>query len=371
MIGTGAETRWADHARWRGAVRRATLPGGLPVWVVAGYDEVAGLLADPRLSLDKQHSSGGYAGFALPPALDRNLLNMDGDEHIRVRRLAAPAFTRRSAAALRDTVSRIAESAFAALPGDETVDVLARLCVPIPAVVIGELLGVPADLHNRLRHAADAMVTLDPSSSESARRLRDSIGWMVATFTELIGAKRAEPGDDLLSGWIRARDDEDRLSEDELVSLAFLMMMAGLENAVHLCGNAIAAALTDDPIRDWAAQRARMTARANPAPFAIRRFATEDLPLGDVLVPCGDTVLLSLFGADSDPARDGRPSLLFGRGPHYCLGAQVGNLIVDAVVPELFTRFPGARLAIPESALRYRNSWRSHGLEALPVVLGR
>ncbi|RDI54039.1 cytochrome P450 [Nocardia mexicana] len=370
VIGTAAHSRWADHARLRGAVRRATLPGGQQVWVVAGYDEVAALLADPRLSLDKRHSGGGYAGFALPPALDRNLLNMDGAEHIRVRRLAAPAFSRRSAETLRTLVSRIAETAFAALPGgSDPVDILAHLCVPVPAVMIGELLGVPEAMHDRLRAAADAMVTLDTASPDSLRRLQAAIGWMVAAFTELVHAKRESPGDDLLSVWIRARDEDDRLTEDELVSLAFLMMLAGLENAVHLCGNIIAAALTSTPIHDWAAQRKVLTENANPAPFAIRRFATDELSIGATTVSRGETVLLSLFGADSDPARGARPSLMFGRGPHYCLGAQVGALIVDAVVPRLFTRYPKARLAVAETELRYRDSWRSHGLATLPVIL--
>ncbi|MEV5837051.1 hypothetical protein [Nocardia sp. NPDC052112] len=254
-----------------------------------------------------------------------------------------------------------------------TVDLLDKLCVPVPALVIGELLGVPADQHGELRDAATAMVTFDASSQESAIRLVQAVEWLAGTFTNLVRAKRNEPGDDLISGWVRAGDDADILSEDELVSLAFLMMLAGLENAVHLCGNIFAALLaSDDPlatIEDWSARRGTVMEKANPLPFAIRRFAIEDMTIGEHPIPRGDTVLLSLFGADSDPARDGRPSLMFGRGPHYCLGAPVADLIVDAVVPGLFVRYPHARLSIPESELEFRPSWRAHGLVTLPVTL--
>ncbi|MEG8184075.1 cytochrome P450 [Nocardia terpenica] len=370
-IGAGARTRWDEHARWRGAVHEAELPGGHRVWVVAGYDEVAALLADPRLSLDKRHSGGGYAGFALPPALDRNLGNMDGAEHTRVRRLAAPAFSRRSRASLARAVATIARSVFAALPESPTgpVDLMAELCIPVPALTLGSLLGVPADLQPGLRDAVGAMFTFDASVPESAVRLRDAIGWLTTTFTDLVAAKRRAPGEDLISGWVRARDEDGALSEEELVSLAFVMMLAGLENAVYLCGNLIAALLTTADIADWSRRRAELIERANPLPFALRRFATTDLVLGDAAIARGDTVLLSLFGADSDPARGDRPGLMFGRGPHYCLGARITDLVVDAVVPEVFARYPGLRLAIPEAELTYRHSWRSHGLAELPVLL--
>lgn len=344
--------------------------------MVAGYDEVSALLTDPRLTLDKRHSGTGYTGFSLPPALDRNLLNMDGDEHGRIRRLAAPAFSRQSAENVRTAIARFATRTFADLSdtGSSTVDLMDQLCVPVPALAIGEILGVPKELQPRLREAATDMVTADPTSQESAMRLLGSITWLTKTFGELVQAKRADPGDDLISGWVRARDDADQLSEDELVSLAFLMMLAGSENAVHMCGNIIAAVLDADEsaevVREWPQRRGTLMEQANPLPFTFRRFARADLTLGDHTIATGETVLLSLFAADSDPARNNRPSLMFGRGPHYCLGAQATDWIVDAIVPTFLARYPHARLAIPAAELTYRTSWRSHGLTALPVVLG-
>ncbi|MFG1792859.1 cytochrome P450 [Nocardia sp. NPDC049149] len=276
---------------------------------------------------------------------------------------------------LRAAVGRITDPLFTGLleNGSATVDLLERLCVPVPALTIGELLGVPADLYPDMFDAATAMFTFDSTSKESGRRLAEAVGWLTDTFVALIASKRATPGEDLISGWIRARDDDDALTEDELVSLAFLMMLAGLENAVLITASMIATLLCSDDapatVAAWQAHRSELMERVAPSPFSIRRFAVADLTFGDVTIPQGDTVLLSLIGADSDPARNGRRSLMFGRGPHYCLGAQVTNLIIDAVVPELFVRFPKARLAIPEADLVYRESWRSHGLTSLPVIL--
>ncbi len=373
VVETDATAQHDAHAVFRGAVRKAKLPGGQDVWVIAGYDEVAALLADPRLSVDKRHSGGGYAGFTLPPALDRNLLNLDGPEHARIRRLAQPAFARRSMGALRALVDDIATDVLAGLPAAGHTDVLAALCVPVPASTIGQLLGVPADLHERLRGAANAMVSFDAASQQSALALFEAVGFLTATFGELVAAKRAAPADDLISGWVQARDDDGALSEDELVSLSFLMMMAGLENAVNLTGNVLrellSAADRDALLADWPRHRQAVIERANPVPFSIRRFPVTDVTVGEAVLPAGETVLLSLFGADSDPARGDRPSLMFGRGAHYCLGAQAADAIVDAVVPPFFARYPNARLAVAPADIEYRRSWRSHAPAALPVEL--
>ncbi len=339
--------------------------------MVAGYSEVSELLSDSRLSLDKRRSGGGYSGFALPPMLDRNLANMDGAEHSRVRSLAAPAFSRRSTEALREVVVRTTGAVFDELVTDSSgpIDLVERLCVPVPAMVIGDLLGLSAELREPMRDAANVMFTADMSDPDDVVRLRSVVGWMTTAFTEAVAAKRRTPGDDLLSGWVRARDEEGALTEEELVSLAFLMMLAGLENAVLLPANLIAALLTDAR-GQWPGQRKTLVERANPLPFAVRRFATTELTVGGATIAPGETVLLSLFAADSDPARGDRPSLMFGRGPHYCLGARVADLIVDAIVTELLARHPNARLAVEPAELRYRVSWRSHGLSSLPVLLG-
>jgi len=197
----------------------------------------------------------------------------------------------------------------------------------------------------------------------------------VRLLAGLIAARRGSPGDDLLSAMIAARDDEDQLSEDELVSLAFLILWAGYENSVHLIGNSILALLTSqqlmaglptgEPLPGPAIEE--LIRFADPNQYAIRRFATEDLSIGGVRIPAGDTVLLCLASANRDPARfadpgaldlarTGNPHLSFGLGIHYCLGAPLARIETGIAISSLLRRLPGLTLAAKPDELRWRPS---------------
>ncbi|NEC37379.1 cytochrome P450 family protein [Streptomyces rubrogriseus] len=365
-------------------VHRIIGTDGLPAWLVTRFDDVRQAIADPRLSLDKRNATpGGYRGMALPPALDANLLNMDPPDHTRIRRLVAKAFTPRQVERLRLPVRRTADQLLHPLAEHDRFDLIASYAAPLPIIVICDLLGVPPHRRPDFRAWTDALVAPDPARPE---RARDAVAGMLAFFTGLIADKRAQPTDDLLSALIAVRDEEDRLSEDELMSLVFLVLVAGHENTVHLIGNAVAA-LLDDPDQ-LAALRADpgMMDRAveelarydGPAPLAIRRFPTEDIVIGGVTVPAGETVLLALAAAHRDPrhfpdpdrldlSRDATGHLALGHGIHYCLGAPLARMETSTALTALFDRFPGLTLAVPARELRRRPSMRSRGLATLPV----
>lgn len=402
---------YAVYARMRetGPVQRIAGPDGLPVWIVTRYDDVRQALADPRLSLDKRHSlPGGYRGFALPPALDANLLNMDPPDHTRIRRLVTQSFTARRTQALREPVRRTADELLDAIAPDGQADLIASYAAPLPITVICELLGVPPGHRRDFREWTDALVAPDPARPE---RMKQAVGSMLGFFTELLAHKRAEPGDDLLSALIVARDrsddttadaggpadgtglthtagraTEDRLSEDELMSLAFLILFAGYENTVQLIGNATLAllrhpeqldALRADPGRTVAAVE-ELVRYDGPALLAIRRFPVGDLVIGGVTVPAGETVMLSLASANRDPHRfpdadrldldrDTAGHLALGHGIHYCLGAPLARLETEIALTALLERFPRLALGVPYDELRWRPSTRARGLIALPV----
>ncbi|MEU1369229.1 cytochrome P450 [Streptomyces sp. NPDC005803] len=377
---------YAVYGRLReeGPVHRITGTDGLPAWLVTRYDDVRQALADPRLSLDKRNATpGGYRGMALPPALDANLLNMDPPDHTRIRRMVSKAFTPRHVERLRAPVRHTADRLLDALAGQDHVDLIPAYAAPLPIVVICDLLGVPASQRHDFRAWTDALVAPDPARPE---RAREAVGRLLAFFTRLIADKRAHPADDLLSALIAVRDEKDRLSEDELMSLAFLILVAGYENTVHLIGNAVAALLADpdqlaalraDPgLRDRAVEE--LARYDGPAPLAIRRFPTEDVVIGGVTVPAGETVLLSLAAAHRDPrrfpdpdrldlSRDATGHLALGHGIHYCLGAPLARMETGIALTALFERFPQLSLAVPVRELRRRPSLRSRGLIALPV----
>ncbi|MEU1338265.1 cytochrome P450 [Streptomyces sp. NPDC005827] len=377
---------YAVYARLRetGPVHRVAGTDGLPAWLVTRYEDVRQALADPRFSLDKAHAKpGGYRGFALPPALDANLLNMDPPDHTRVRRLVSQAFTPRRVALLREPVRRTADALLDAIAPLGRADLIAAYAGPLPIVVICELLGVAEEDRPDFRSWTDALVVPDPARPE---RTKEAVGALLGFFARLLARKRAEPADDLVSAMIAVRDEEDRLSEDELMSLVFLILFAGYENIVHLIGNATLALLRNPA--QLAALRAdpallgpaveELARYDGPAPLAIRRFPTEDVTLGGVTVPAGETVLLSLAAAHRDPrrfpdpdrldlGRDAAGHLALGHGIHYCLGAPLARLETEIALGALLDRFPGLELDVPVDRLSWRPSMRTRGLLALPV----
>ncbi|WP_433571041.1 cytochrome P450 family protein [Streptomyces sp. CA-251247] len=378
---------YAVYARLRetAPVQRITGPDGSPAWIVTRYEDVRQALADPRLSLDKRHAlPGSYRGFALPPALDANLLNMDPPDHTRIRRFVTQAFTARRIEELRTPVRRIADDLLDAVAPHGRADLVAAYAAPLPIAVICELLGVPPHSRRDFRDWTDALVAPDPAQPG---RAKEAIGSMLGFFHELLAHKRAEPADDLLSALIAVREaGEDRLSEDELMSLAFLILFAGYENTVQLIGNATLAllrhpaqlaALRADPTRIGPAVE-ELARYDGPALLAIRRFPVEEVTIGGVTVPAGETVLLSLASADRDPARFPEPDrldlsrdtaghLALGHGIHYCLGAPLARLETGVALSALLERFPRLALDTAESELRRRPSPRARGLIALPV----
>ncbi|MDX3242489.1 cytochrome P450 [Streptomyces sp. ME18-1-4] len=394
---TPAQQTLVDHAalaadpytvyaqfRESGPVHRITGTDGLPAWLVTGYDDVRQALADPRLSLDKRNAApGGYRGMALPPALDANLLNMDPPDHTRIRRLVSRAFTPRQIEQLREPIQRTANRLLDAIAPLEHADLISSYASPLPITVICDLLGVaPADRPD-FRTWTDALVAPDPAQPSRAKQ---AVGSMLAFFTRLIAAKRAVPADDLLSALIAVRDQEDRLSEDELMSLAFLILVAGYENTVHLIGNAILTLLRHpDQLAELRGDPAQLSAAVEelarydgPVPLAIRRFPTEDITIGGVTIPAGETVLLSLAAAHRDPrrftdpdrfdiGRDATGHLALGHGIHYCLGAPLARMETEIALAALFARFPDLTLDVAPGELQWRPSMRSRGLLVLPV----
>ncbi|GGO50266.1 cytochrome P450 family protein [Streptomyces lasiicapitis] len=373
------------HLRESAPVRRIAGPDGTPAWLVTRYADVRAALADQRLSVDKRHAlPGSYRGFSLPPALDANMLNMDPPDHTRIRRLVVKAFTKHRVESLRAPVRRTADALLDAIEGAGRADLVAAYAAPLPITTICDLLGVPADHRRDFTDWTDALIAPDPAKPD---RAKETVVAMLGFYTALIADKRERPGEDLLSDLIATRDGGDRLSEDELTSLAFLLHFAGYENAVQLIGNAVLgllrhpeqlAALRADPALLPGAVEEFMRYDTS-AVFSIRRFAREDVTIGGVRVAAGETVFLGLGSAGRDPGRfpdpdrldltrDASGHLALGHGIHHCVGAPLARLELTIAIGALLERFPDLALGVPEEELRWRPSIRARGLLALPVT---
>lgn len=363
---------WFDRIREQGPVHRVALPDGAVVWLVTRYADVRAALADPRLSLDKRHARG-WRGFALPAALDANLLNMDAPDHTRIRRMVAEAFTPRRVEALRPRIQETAGALIDTIADQGHADLIAAYAGPLPIAVICDLLGIPAADRADFRGWTDTMLATpaDPLAVQAA------IGHLQAFLIGLITTKRSAPGDDLLSALIVARDNDGRLTEDELTSLAFLILVAGYENSVNLIGTALLHLLTHPGDRaDTAALVEELVRLEPPAPVSIRRFAVADVTIGGTEIPAGDTVLLALAAANRDPSRHDDPTTLavdradkthlaFGHGVHYCIGASLARAEAQIALDVLLARLAKVTLA---GEVSWRRSFRTRGLATLPVT---
>ncbi|OXM44290.1 cytochrome P450 [Amycolatopsis thailandensis] len=362
-------------------VHRAVTPDGSPVWLVTRYDDVRAALADPRLSLDKRNAGNGYQGFNLPPELDANLLNMDAPDHTRLRPILGRGFTRARVESLRPRIREIADGLLSALPDTGEVDLIETFAAPLPIAVICELLGIPVADRPDFRSWTDRM--LAPTGPEDVGLAVKSL-WRY--LLGLAAAKRAEPGEDLISALIDERDVEDRMSEAELISALFLVLGAGYENVVHQIGNGLAALLARPHLlARLRADRTLLSSTvdelvrfSSPSQLAIRRFPTVDVVIGGTRIPAGDTVLLSLASAGRDPdrfadpddldlRRTDNPHLGFGHGPHYCVGAPLARIEIEVGLAALLDRYSDLTSAVPHDRLRWRPSFRNRGLLALPV----
>ncbi|CRK58867.1 putative cytochrome P450 hydroxylase [Alloactinosynnema sp. L-07] len=376
-----------EQLRTTGPVRPIVLPTRLHAWLVTDYAEARSALADPTLSKDvvragdliERHLDPGTQRATFATSLSSHMLNTDPPNHTRLRKLVNKAFTARGIDHLRPRIQEIADEFLDAMAGTEVVDLLEVFAYPLPITVICEVLGVPVSDREDFRSWSDTLV-----SNDRSERLTAAATSMQGYLVQLIAAKRANPGADLLSELIQASDDDDRLTGEELVSMAFLLLLAGHETTVNLIGNGILTLLTHPD--QLAALRADFSLLPNtieellrhegPVSMATLRFTTEPLVLGDTEIPAGEFILVGLGAANRDPARfpdadrlditrDPVGHLAFGHGIHYCVGAPLARLEGEIAIRSLLTRFPDLALAQATHTLRWRDSTVIRGLEHL------
>jgi cytochrome P450 len=361
------------------------MPGYGRVWMVTRYADVRTVLTDPRLAKDVHRWPGG--GRSRPSeatGVYAHMLHADPPDHTRLRRLVQNVFTPRRVA-LRPRAEEIAAGLLGAMAADrgDVTDLLAAYARPLPIAVLCELLGIPV--------ADRAWIAVTVAAYDERTQHQRVEREMAAYFTELIAAKRAGPGDDLLSALVLACDSAgaaDALTGDELVSTVFLLVMAGFDTTVNLIASGALALLTHPREKARLRQDPSLLPAAveellrftNPVNHANDRFTTEDVLVGDVVIPAGEWVFPAISSANRDPAQFPDPDqldlghdtsghLAFGHGVHYCLGAPLARMEAEVALGALLARFPRISLAVLPPELRWRPVSLMNGLESLPVRL--
>ncbi|MFD4906741.1 cytochrome P450 family protein [Kitasatospora purpeofusca] len=371
--------------REAGAVSVVEFGEGLPVYLVTRYEDVRAALMDPRFGQDVRRSqaiaSGRGAGLTLGSDVV-HMLNSDPPDHTRLRRLIQGVFTRRRVDLMRPLVERIAGGLLDGLRGRGTADLVTDFAFPLPIMVICELLGFPPEDMQSFRAWSTAILTqggemtFDQATSELNDYLR-----------ELMTARRASPRTDILTDLVRACDAGE-LSEKEVFSMVFLLLIGGHETTVNLLGTATLALLHHPDQLAWLrANPAAMPVAIDeflryesPVSMATMRFTNAEVTVDDVEIPADELVLLSLGAANRDPARFTDPDrlvldrndpghLAFGQGLHRCLGSFLGKLESEVALTGLLERFTRIELAAAEETLPWRNTIMLRGLESLPVSL--
>ena len=379
--------------RQAGPVVQLRLPILGKTWIATTHEAVTTVLKDDSTFVRSPKNAGKkqFAGMRwwMPRTLrvlGENMLGYDDPDHRRLRKLVDQAFNRQSVEGLRGRIGGLCDGLLDRLAGTGPVDLMEGLARPLPLAVICELLGLPEEDRPQFRRWVQALMSV--TSLWGAVRFLPGLFRLVGYFRRHFEECRRQPRPGLMTGLVQAEQDGDKLSENELLAMAFLLLVAGHETTVHLIAGGVLALL------EAPEQRARLLADWSLVPSAVEellrfvspvqvakpRYVRRDLEFHGRALGRGEILIPMLAAANADPgrfdsperldlARAPNPHVAFGTGMHFCLGAQLARVEAQVVLEKLFTRFPNLSLAASGAALKYTGRLGMRALRALPVRL--
>ena len=378
------------HLREVSPVHEVRLGLRRKAWLIVRYDHALAVLRDPRFAKTPSTTDGLLRWMpATLRALSRNMLDLDEPDHRRLRGLVQKAFTPAMVDGMRDRVTAVCDSLLDRLALTDRPDLIRDYALPLPVTIIAEMLGVPEHQRRDFHRWSSAVVAADASTWHLLRAIPGSLAFL-RFLRKLVRRKRIEPANDLLSNLTRVEEAGDHLSEDELLAMAFLLLIAGHETTVNLIGNGMLALLEHPAELEQLRSNPGLIASAveevlrfsSPLQMATERYAREDVVVAGVRIPRGSLVYVVLASANRDPSafpdadrfdidREPNRHLAFGFGIHFCLGAPLARAEGQIAIARLLQRFASLTLAVPVAKLKWRRGLVLRGLDSLPINVGK
>lgn len=382
------------YARLRATapIHRVALPGGRGAWLVTRYDDAEAILKDERFANDWRNALPPERIAQMPPPVleaaklfRSNMLYRDSPDHTRLRRLVAGAFTPFSIEQRRGHIQALADSLLDAVLDEGEMDLFDDYAFPLSITTIAELLGVPVEDRDKFREWTDVALSGN-GTIEDKEKIIPSMQAFADYLRAVFEGKRKNPKDDLISALVQAEEAGDELTEDELLGMVILLLIAGHETTANLICTGMLALLqhpdqferlkNDTSLIKSAIEE--LLRYSSPLEKATERFAREDIAIGGTIIPKGEMVLVVITAANRDPERFPDPDTLditrasnkhlaLGKGIHHCLGSSLGRMEGQIAISTLLRRTPNLRLKVPPESLPWRSGLSFQGLRSLPV----
>jgi cytochrome P450 PksS len=376
-------------------IYRTIMPTREVAWLVTRYDDAVTVLKDERFVKDKANALTPSQLARQPwfrrlfKSLQRQMLSTDAPDHTRLRAFVSQAFTPRLVEHMRERIQALTDQLLDRVQAQGRLDLIRDFALPLPSIVIAEMLGVPAADRHAFHRWSSALMSAGQSTWHLLYAVPNTLLFL-RYLRQFIHQRRVDPQNDLVSALIQAGEAGDRLSQDELLAMVMLLLVAGHETTVNLIGSGMLALLEhpeqmeklrQDPglIKPAVEELLRFT---SPVDLATERYAREDVLIGGVTIPRGEMVYVALASANRDDrhfpnadvldiTREPNKHLAFGLAAHFCLGAPLARLEGQLAINTLLRRLPHLRLTMAPSQLRWRRGLLLRGLEALPVAFGQ
>lgn len=370
----------ADYAN-AGSIRKVSFKSLVPAWLVTDYSDVKAVLGDRRSSVRNipDPSRGDEGGEPLPGFF----IAMDPPDQTRLRKMLSREFTPRRMEAMRPAVERITNKLIDQMLEQEgPVDLVQALALPLPSLVICELLGIPYERHDWFQEETVKFLRMDTTPEEAAQIVASVMGYL----GELTVSKMDDPGDDLISlllNHVRSGD----LTVTEVAGMAAFLLMAGHETTGNMIGLGVYALLEHPEQLELLRQDPSLIPAAVEELLRfldiignLPRYLTEDMELAGQTIPAGDIVMVAMDKANRDPSqfedpdtlnilrKDARSHVSFGHGIHVCLGAPLARVELQSVISTLFTRIPTLKVAVPTEEIQVKTDAKIFGLKSLPIT---